>query len=677
MRFLELPLRQSPMYLRTLSLSCTLLGALSLSGCQVTPAAAAKAELAPVPAGLADRLPADTLAFFSLPDIQAMRAGMEKSTLVRIYRDAEVQEFLSGGLQMLDSAWDEIRAEAEANGIPLALTNWEALRSFEVGFALRAAPGATNPFDQAPHMYGLARLGLAPGLGTQAYEAIKGMLGEGAETTSDDGRRTFVLLNEIEEGALLTAQLIGTDDALEFEFTWGGMGEGILSEQDTFRRAWNRNFKPGAAVFAYLHFSELMDTVMAGLRAEEPDVAALLDEFFVRVLQPMESVSFASGWNDDGSFTNSALDLTQGETQDELWTTVPLDASLAAYVPENASSFTISSARGGPWMDLMMRTMDNFGNFQPEGLPMPLSGLLQQQVPELHSWLFGEHRPELDRALASFGTRSFSYVAPTSGLTSESYTFIELGDPAGMAAVLEQLMPRLREALNAMETPVRLDMKRTKRTVTQADGSTAEVPGPAYYWIELDFPAELQQLMGFLGQTFQPCFAVAPEGWLVFSVNLASVRNVLKNGMTKPERSIRENAEAAAFLAGLPKGSHSASWSDPRPATAAAMGMIGGLLPMLGSMIGDNASQIPVDLNSFPSGDAFVRHMRPGESYSYSWLGDMRSSATGSVGFADLFTAFGASVALVPPFLAVARTMQPAELLLGEPSSEPAGEIEF
>lgn len=660
------------MNLRTLSL--TLLAAFSTLGCQATPAARAEKELAPVPASLADRLPADTVAYFSLPDVPAMRAGMEQSTLVQIYRDEEVQNFLAGGLAMLDTAWEEIRKEAEGSGIPLALTNWEALRSFEFGIALRAAPGAANPFEQAPQIYGLARLGLAPGLGVQVYDVLKNMIGEGTETSAATGRRTYVLIDEMEDGVPLTLTLIGLDDAIEFEFQWGAHGDGRLSDHDAFRRAWNRNFQPGSAVFAYLQFQHLMDALMSGLRAEAPEVAALVEEFHARVLSPMESISFASGWNDEGSFTHSALDLALSDPADELWTTEPIDASLVAYVPDTATSFSLSSARGGPWMDLMMRTMDRVGAFQPEGLPMPLAALLAAQVPELHSWLFGEHRPELDRALGSFGTRSFSYVAPTGGFSSESYTFVELRDPEGMSKVLEQLMPRLREALNGMDGGIRLDMKRTKRTITLADGTTADQPGPAYYWVELDLPPQLQQIMGFLGQAFQPCFAVAPEGWLVFSINVNAVRNVLKNGITRPEKSIASNPEAAAFLAALPKNAHAASWSDPRPATAAAMGMIGGMLPMLTGLLGDNASQLPVDLNAFPSGDAFVRHMRPSESYSYEWLGDMRSTATGSVGFADLFTAIGAGVALVPPFLAIARTVATD---FGAPEPDVAEPVEF
>ncbi len=648
------------------------------ASCQATPAALAKKELAPVPASLADRLPADTILFFSLPDIPAMRANMEKSALVKVYRDPEVQNFIAGGMSMLDEAWDELREQAVAQGIPLELTHWEALRSFEAGFALRAQTNSGNPFERPPEVHALARLGLAPGLGQRAYQVLTGhMLGEGqgSEVESTPDRRVFSVMNETEEGMPLTLTVAGLDDAIELDFTWGKAGAGRLADTEPFRRAWNRGVVPGTAMFGYLHLSDVMSTLALGLRSEQPAVADLVDEFFQRVLKPMDAVSIASGWNDSGSFTSASLDFVASEVPDPLWVTQPLDATLADYVPASASAFSIASGRSGPWMDLVMRTMDKVGAFRPENLPLSLGELLQGQLPEVHSWLFGAHRPELDRAINSFGTRSFSYTTPTGGFSTESFTFVELKDPEGMSAVLEQLMPRLREALKSGDSPVKLDMRRTKRSVTLPDGSASEVAGPAYYWLEFEMPPQLQQMLGFLGQTFQPCFGVAPEGWLVVSINVQSVRNVLKSGMQKPEESIRSNEEARAFLARLPKNAHAAAWSDPRPAIGAAMGMVGGLLPMLSGMLGDKAAQLPVDLHAFPSADAFVRHMRTSESYSYEWLGDMRSVSVGSFGLADLFTAVGAAAALVPPFLAIASEVFEG-VELAQPAAE-AGEVAF
>ncbi len=646
-------------------------------GCQMTPAMLAKKEIAPVPPSLADRLPGDTVAFISLPDIVAMRANMKNSALMKIYHDSEVQSFLAGGLAMLDEAWVEVRSAAAAHGIPDNLTHWDTLRSFEAGFAVRALPGAASPFEAPPQIYALARVGVAPGLGPQIFDVILGLLPEPVEPGTDAaGRRVAILMEGTEEDQPMTVTLAGTDDAIEFEFVWGAAGTGRLADSEAYRRAWNRNSAPGSAVFGYFHFNEVLRTLFAGLATQEPSIAGLLEELHGRVLDPMESVSFSSGWDEGGSFTHAALDLSAAAAGDELWATASFDRSLAEMVPAEATSFQLTSGNSGPWMDLILRTMDSVGTVQPDGAPAALSQLLEGQAPELHSWLYGPHRPELNRALASFGTRSFGYSVPTGVLSATTYTFVELADPAGMSAVLEQLMPRLREVLKGTGSPLQLDMRRMKRKVEQADGTVAEVPGPAYYYLKFDFPPELQQVMGFIGQTFQPCFAVAPEGWLVFSMSLDSVREVLDQGMPRPEANILENEEAARFLAALPKDANSAAWSDPRPAVGAAIGMLGGMLPMLAGMI-PGEIELPVDFASFPSPEAFVRNLRTSESHSYPWLGDLRSTSVGSIGFADLFTITGALAVLAPPLLALAQGMQELPLIDAVPPQPPPPEVEF
>lgn len=652
---------------------------LALLGCQATPAMLAKQEVRPVPASLADQLPGDTILYFALPDVPAMRENMRHSTMLKIYREPAMQNFLSGGLEMLDEAWTELRAQAAAQGIAPELLEWDTLRSFEAGLAVRAAPGQANPFAQVPQVQASVRLGLAPGRGNTVFDLLVGMVGEhGLQVVDGPGRRTLIVEEGMEEGSPLSVKVHGLDNALLLEVLWGAPGAGRLSDNPAYRRAWHRNATAGTAAFGFFQFHDLANSLFAGLSAEEPAVAAMLGEFFASVLQPIEAVSFASGWTSAGSFTNASLDLS--EDAGELWRTDPLDRGLAARIPAEATSFSLGSSRTGPWMELMMRTLDRVGAFQPEDAPMSLSQILAASVPEVHGWIFGEHRPQLDRALASFGTASYAYTVPTSGLASESYTFVELSDPEGMSAVLEQLMPRLREVLKASESGMQLKMLRTKLKETAADGTVREVAGPAYYWLEFEFPPELAQFAALAGQSFKPSFGVAPEGWLVFSMNEKLVSKVLKEGLALPEHNILENPAAAQFIASSSQTANAISWSDPRPAATAALGMLSGLIPMLGAMIGEKV-QLPVDLTEFPEADVFVRNLRTAEAVSYSWLGDYRATVVGNFGFADLFSAVGAIVSLAPPFVGLATTMmqdmEEVPTIIANPPPPPPGEVEF
>ncbi len=647
---------------------------LAFVACQATPAMLAKKELAPVPASLADQLPSDTVLFFAMPDVPAMRANMGKSTMLKMYREPEMQEFLSGGLELLDEAWVELRAQADMQGIPPSLMSWDNLRSFEMGMALRAAPGQANPFDAPPHMQALARLNLAPGVGVVVFDLMVKMgANHNLTVEQGQGRRTVTVVNEMEEGSPLILKVHGYDDAVMLEFTWGAPGAGRLSDNPAYRRAWHRNAIAGTAAFGFLQVQDVATLIHDGLSAEEPAVAEMMGEFFTSVMQPIEAVAFASGWNDAGSFTNASLDLK--ENAGELWKSAPFDRGLAAHIPAAATSFSIASTNSGPWMQMMMRTLDRVGAYVPPESPMSLNQVLAMSVPEVHGWIYGAHRPELDRALASFGTASFSYTVPTSGLSADSYTFVQLADPEGMSAVLEQLMPRLREILKTSEAPLQLEMRRTKRKTTQPDGSVVESAGPAYYWIEFEFPPEVAQVAAIVGQVFKPSFGIAPEGWLVFSMNKDSVSRILRDGMVKPEHNILENQEAAKFLTAAHKDAHAVSWSDPRPAASAALGLVSGFIPMLGGMLGENADQIPFDLTKFPAAEVFVRNMRTDEAVSYAWLGDFRSSLTGNFGFADLFSVVGALVSIAPPFIGLAQSMVEG-MPAGELPPDP-GMIEF
>lgn len=629
--------------------------ALALGACQTSPYSPAS-DAKPVPPSLADRLPADTVAYFTLPDIQTMRADMQKSALARMLQEPDMQNFLGGILGMLDEAWAELRTQAASEGVPAELLHWDALRSFEAGFAIRQDPTAVRVFDRPPHAHAIARLGVADGLGPLVFDLIAARVVAPSEIVRGPGGNSAVLMEDSEEGVPMRAVLTCDDASVEIEFLMGERAAGTLAGTEHYRRAWNRGMSAGAACFGFLRLDQVLDTVMRGVEGEQPDIAAIVRPFFDQCLAPMQSVSFASGWSDEGSFLNAMLDLAEGAGPP--WGAIPADRSLAEYVPDNASAFRILTADTDTWMLAMLGLLDRAAAAQPEGMPVPLGQMFAQQAPELHAWLLGSHRAELQSAMLGFGNRAFTYTVPTSSLGSESLSFAELDDAAALASVLEQLMPRLRQVVNDSDLPFTIEMRRVKRETVQPDGSVTTVAGPAYYWLEFEIPEEIQQVLAMIQFEFQPAIGVAPEGWLVSSISKNSVASVLRSGMHKPERSILANESAAAFLARLPKEATAASWSDPRPATAEILGMLGGMLPMLGGMIGGELP-VPLDLNAFPPAETFVRNMRTSESWSFTVRGDYMARSVGTMNLADVFTVLAGAVAIAPPMvMAVAPVLQ-------------------
>ena len=589
-------------------------------------------------ASLAEQLPADTLLYFEVPDISSLREGISSSSLGKIYGDPEMQTFLAESLGMLDESWGQIRGMSGGMGIPEGLTYWDALESIEGGLAFRADPAMDNPFAGQPQVYGMLRIGLKEGLGDTVFQLLTNALeSEGMELVgSENGEILVMNMGEA------SAEIYQDGDALVATFLMGAKGEGTLSTTQKFVDARSNTFTDGSVVFGYLQWNTAAESMLKGLSFEAPQFHGPATRLYERAMKPLESISFSSGWTEEGTFTNFRVGMS-GDG-DGLYATGNIDPDLLKYVPSDASSFNVRA--GAPQMAaFMMETMDDFASVEMGGAP--LRDALAMEAPEVHSWLFGEKRPELDAAIAGMGTRSFGY-GTSAGMQSESISFSELTDGPAVSNMLTQLMPRFREMLDDNEAPVRLEMKRVALRVKQDDGSIKNVKGPAYYMVDFAFMDEMPAQLSAITGSFQPTFGVTEDGWLVFSMSKQPVRRVLMNGIEVPSENINANPDVEGFLAGLNGNVNSIAWSDPRPAVDAAAGMAIGMMPMLLGMAGGEMD-LPFEAEKLPSAELFSRYLRP--SHTVSWMNEGESvfRSVGSFGLADMFTVVGAVTAIGPP----------------------------
>ncbi|MGB0951926.1 MAG: hypothetical protein ACPG31_01755 [Planctomycetota bacterium] len=587
---------------------------------------------------LAEQMPADTLLYVEIPDISGLREGIAQSSLGKIYRDPEMQEFIGGGLALLDEQWENLRGMSAGMGIPEGLTYFEALQSVEFGLAIRANPQLENPFSAPPQIYGALHIGLGEGLGAPVFNLIS-TYADGSELEligTEDGEILVV------QDEMFTMEIAQAGDSLNVTFLMGAKGEGSLANDPRYLAAREGTFANGSVMFGYLQWNDVLETVLKGLSFEAPMFHAPAQRFYDRALKPLESMALATGWNEQGTFTN--IRIAMNGDGDGLYATGPADMDLLKYVPSDATSFFVKSDPTG-FGPFLMETMDDFLSVEVDG--MVLKDAVAMEAPEVHTWLFGDKRPELDAAIAGFGSRSFGY-GTSGGVSSESLMFQELTDGAAVSNMLTQLMPRFRELLDMNHAPVRLDMKRVKKRVKAEDGSISNVAGPAYYMVEFAFLDELPPQMSSLTSSFQPTFGVTEDGWLVFSMSKASVRRLLMNGLEVPEENIKTNPDVEGFLSRVPAGVSAMEWSDPRPGVDQAAGLALGLLPMgLSAMKGQ--VDLPFEAEKIPSADLFTRYLRPSEAIAWMGEGETMYKHVGSFGLADMFTAAGACAAIAPP----------------------------
>lgn len=595
-------------------------------------------------------LPEDTILYLSIEDVQSMCEGLKGSALGRIYHDAETQDFLAGGLEMLDQGWVQLRGMAAGMGVPEKLTHWEALRSVEAGFAMRPQEGLENPFDAPPQMYLAVRAGLEEGLAQQAFDFITPMAEQqGFEfIASDDGGVLASRAGGMGGGPPMELSVHG--DALLFELKMGARGKGSLATTASYMHARERVSGKGTAVFAYMRFAELWETMKLGLAKEEPSIAGMMQSMLDPILMPLESVSMASGWDGGTSFTNLAICLN--ENPGELWRTGNADMALLDYVPADSTSFSVTDLTAADaWMRHLLSSLDALAEMEVQP-GMTMEQMAMEQGGDMHAWLFGEKRVELDQALASIGTRGFSYGRST-GMSSEDISYTEVDDPAALSHALEQLLPRLREALMMADADVQLQAKRVKRRVQDENGDYQTVAGPAYY--SLDFSAFIPPELASFGLAVEPTMAVTEDGWMAFSMARGPVRTALTKGVEKPDKNIRENADVQAFLGRLPADAASITWNDPRPMLEGLLGLALGFAPMASDAVAQTG--LPFDLNNLPPVNVFIDPLMPTETVSSMQGGDMVITARGSFGLADLIGTLGAGASLAPVAMMVSPMM--------------------
>ena len=85
-------------------------------------------------------LPAKTLAFFSVPDLNTSLGEFQKTAFAKMWRESEVQDFVADALKMGQAQWVEGRAQLkemnEAGEFPISPDDLVKLRAQSVSGAL-------------------------------------------------------------------------------------------------------------------------------------------------------------------------------------------------------------------------------------------------------------------------------------------------------------------------------------------------------------------------------------------------------------------------------------------------------------------------------------------------------------------------------------------------------------
>jgi len=588
-------------------------------------------------AGLAQVVPADTIALFSLPDLPATTQDLRSLPIGKIAAEPSVREFLSGPLQMLSETMRAQAARAEqASGMPWVKL-YESLgkvRSLEVALTRLAVPETSE--SVARMLVGEFGLALRVDAG-EAWPAVRAVLEKGLEMGEDlavvreSGSAGDAFVRVTHEEPPITASLFWKEEGTEIYFALASTPTGLVD--DLWKRVVRDGDAPslatdpeylacarrcgadeGAEVRGFVRFQPLFDYCLSalGIAAREAEdlppflhpgpVNGILQVLGLRGMRAIAFASTASGEHSVNEVYVHAPAPRRGLLG--MGDGAPVDRALLRHVPADATAFSVG--RVG---------LANLWDTLEEALPS-LGGDVEAKVREALDLFEAENGVEVrEDLLASLGDAYVAYSLPTKGIMTvpEQAILVRLVD----AERFERAANAFADALAGMTDVLKLKEREYEGTNIRSFSIT-RIPGGKDIGGQ---PNPLSGMTPFLS-LLSPSYAVVKQkddsgkvvgGTLLVSMNSTSLRRSIRRLGGEPAGGAESIEGYQRFAAQVPEKVSALSYSDDRSEIGVVYAMVTSFVPMVAASVGPN---LPFDLNALPPADAITRHLFGEVSYT-------------------------------------------------------------
>ena len=583
---------------------------LAVAGVAATPIAAQVGTLR-------DALPANTILYIAAPDIDSSIEEMQSMPLLRMWKEAEVQDFFADALKMGSALWKEQlekgRAMHEQGMLPFSPDELMKLRLSGAGFALTALDlgkggddtkvmpkiGVVGHFDfgeSAASWQKIIKFGLMMAEQQSHGELIKEMSKVGdVDVTTLVPPETEMSLNVAFVGNGMLFGTLRSDVTSILERMQSD--EAALSASVNFSTTFAKLDSDGAELEVYLQPGPVIDFALKALATaseEAPEfpvwlnvagIGRAIDSLGLRSVQAIGATS--SYQPDQASGGNKSV--SQGfvyapeASRKGLFagTTRPLDLSFLKWVPKDVASFSGATFDLGSAYDAMVSAL----NAYDEELAKNVLGMLARYEEQ-----FGLKLKE--DLLGSLGDEMISWSMPVAalGTTPEMAILLKVRDQ-------ERLL-------------------KTLRTISKLSNDMFEVDesqrrGMTVYQIQINW--DPTGGMGFNPlDMFIPTFAFKND-YLVAGFSTGDVKRVFKrmDREDDPAGDIRSNAEFKPYLAHLPQAVTSVSFSDWKANFEGIYQLVTSLAAFI--PVDDD---IPIDLSLLPDVSTLTQHLFGAVSWS-------------------------------------------------------------
>lgn len=575
-------------------------------------------------------LPADTIAFFTLPDLDTSVQEFLNMPLSRMWRQKELQDFLAPGMAEVDKQWksglEQAKSMHEQGELPFSPQDLLQLRLYGASAALTQFRMVEANGQPMPEIGFLAHLDFGPsapmwkkviGFGLEQLERRAG--DELAKSTSKAG--------EVEMTSWQTPGV-----AMGLNLAWVGDGivvgsmasevtaaltalaskTDVLTEASAYKAVAANVQNPAAEVEMFFNFEAAYSSLFAILemaKASAPDfppelsVKGLDRAFEALGLKAIKAVGATSTYEGTKAVSKGYLVCPAPERRGLLADgSKNLDLSCLNWVPKKATACSATTLNITAVWDSLVNALKAYD-------PELADGLLGQ---------LGQFEEQLgftmrDDLCGSFGSQMLSWSTPIQGIPG-------LGGGSlinGMFLVQMKDKDRLLKCLKGI--------KEIAGGQLEFDSNTRDDLTTYYVKLNIDLPPDIP--FNPLPM-IQPVFAFQSD-YMVLGFSRADVRKTVKAmaGENPEDESIRANKEFAAMLGQLkPDRLTSVSFSDNRASFDNIYELAYGLSYMV-------PEDFPLDVQQLPDEGSFLsQHVFPSVSYSYTDGNGFSSTHSGPFG---------------------------------------------
>ncbi|MEM7199895.1 MAG: hypothetical protein AAF628_06495 [Planctomycetota bacterium] len=565
--------------------------------------------------GFRDVLPANTILYVGAPDLDTTLAEASESPLIRMWREAEVQDFFADALKMGGALWDEKLAEAReafANGeMPFDPDELMKLRLDSVGLALTGL-GLTQT-DGEP----LPKVGMVMhvdfGASAPAWRKLIDFgVGMMMQEAGDDLTRHVASVGDVELVTLVPPE---TEMSMNMAFVGSGMvfgtltdevksvlgrladGKSALSTSEAFAATFSKLDTDGAELEFWMQPQPAIDFALEVLQMakdEAPDfpqqldiagIGRAIDALGLRGLKGVGSTATYRPHDASGAHqtvSKSFAFVPDGQRKGLLAATgAPVDLGFLRWVPKDVASFSALSFD----LDSVWSSLENAVKAYDEQMGEQLLGMLA-----MYEQQFGL---SLEKDLiGSVGDQMITWSMPVAalGTTPELALLLEVRDQERLLKTLDKIA-ELSDGMFEIDASERRGI-----TVHQIQINWDPTGGMGINPLDM----------------FVPTFSFK-DGWMVAGFSTGDVKRVFKrmDREDDPAGDIRGNTEFKPYLAQLPESVNAVSFSDWKANFEGIYQMVTSMAAFI--PVDDD---IPIDLSLLPDVSTLTQHLFGSVSWS-------------------------------------------------------------